>query len=106
MKQRGVRKLMATMLSRNKRKRVVAEITTGYLIQVAVEAGRSIDPQQAEEFLNNAGRAYEMWKKMMYAGESYIKAELAPTSQPVPEPLQSKSLPKSGALYLTPDAGQ
>lgn len=43
-------------------------------------------------FFNEDGRAYGMWKEMMYAGENYIKSELAQPSQPRADKLQSDSV--------------
>ncbi len=69
------------MTSRKRREKVVAEITAAYLIKIMQEEGRVLDEQQALAFLNEGGRAYIMWKEMMYAGETYIKAVLAKSSQ-------------------------
>ncbi len=67
------------MTQKRKREKVVAEITTAHLMQLMQEQGRSLDHQQALNFLNEEGRAYLMWKQMMYAGENYIKSVLAQT---------------------------
>ncbi len=72
------------MTEKRKRERVVAEITTAHLMQLMQEQGRSLDHQQALNFLNEEGRAYLMWKHMMYAGENYIKSVLAQTPSPQP----------------------
>ena len=77
---------------RRKRDRVVAEITSAYLMQVVAEYGRHLNQEQALNFLNQEGRAYEMWKQMMYAGENYIKSNLAQPSQPSAEKLRSDPL--------------
>ena len=71
------------MTQKKKREKVVAEITTAHLIALMQEQGRSLDRQQAVNFLNEEGRAYLMWKQMMHAGENYIKdvLEQAPPSQ-------------------------
>ena len=71
------------MTQKKKREKVVAEITTAHLIALMQEQGKSLDRQQAVNFLNEEGRAYLMWKQMMHAGESYIKTvlEQAPPSQ-------------------------
>ena len=69
------------MTSRKRREKVVAEITATYLIKVMQKEGRVLDEQQALAFLNEGSRAYIMWKQMMYAGETYIKAVLAQSSQ-------------------------
>jgi len=68
------------MTPRKKREKVVAEITTIHLMKFMQEQGRSLDQQQAINFLNEGDRAYVMWKQMMYAGENYIKSVL--TSSP------------------------
>jgi hypothetical protein len=71
------------MTQKKKREKVVAEITTAHLIALMQEQGRSLDRQQAVNFLNEEGRAYLMWKQMMHAGENYIKGvlEQVPPSQ-------------------------
>ena len=71
------------MTQKKKREKVVAEITTTHLMALMQEQGRSLDRQQAMNFLNEEGRAYLMWKHMMHAGENYIKGvlEQAPPSQ-------------------------
>lgn len=38
--------------------------------------GSSLSGQEALAFLNQNGRAYEMWKRMMQAGEDYLKTAL------------------------------
>jgi hypothetical protein len=64
------------MTDRKPREKVVAEITLAHLTQVAHQMGRSLTPEEAMAFLNQHGRAYEMWKRMMQAGEDYIKSSL------------------------------
>ena len=64
------------MPDRKPREKVVAEITLAHLTQFARQMGRSLTPQEALDFLNQNGRAYEMWKRMMQAGEDYIKSSL------------------------------
>lgn len=64
------------MTDRKPREKVVAEITLAHLTQYAEQMGRSLTPEEAAAFLNQNGRAYEMWKRMMQAGEDYIKASL------------------------------
>ncbi len=78
------------MREKKKREKVVAEITTAHLIQFMQEQGRSLDRQQAVNFLNEDGRAYLMWKQMMYAGENYIKDVLAQNSLPQPNMASSR----------------
>lgn len=58
------------------RQKVVAEMTAVHLQQFAREMGTSLSTPDALVFLNEHGRAYEMWKQMMKAGEEYIKAKL------------------------------
>jgi len=64
------------MILKQKRERVVAEITATHLMMLLREQGRFLDQQQAVAFLNEGDRAYILWKQMMYAGESYIKSVL------------------------------
>ena len=66
---------------KQKRERVVAEITATHLVMLLQEQGRVLDQQQAVAFLNEGDRAYIMWKQMMYAGESYIKSVLVQAAQ-------------------------
>jgi len=73
---------------RKRRRKVVAEITTDHLIKLMLEQGSVLDPQQAVNFLNEEGRAYVMWKLMMYAAESYIKSVLGENPQPGPNRLK------------------
>lgn len=62
------------MTDKKPRERVVAEITLTYLTQVAADAGRRLSHEEALAFLNQEGRAYDLWKCMMEAGEQYIKS--------------------------------
>lgn len=64
------------MTQKKKRERVVAEITVAHLTQIARELGRTLNEEEALAFLNQGGRAYDMWKHMMLAGEEYIKTSL------------------------------
>ena len=64
------------MTDRKKRERVVAEITLPHLVQLAEEIGLPLSREDAITFLNQDGRAYDMWKRMMQAGEDYIKLSL------------------------------
>jgi hypothetical protein len=73
------------MTQKKKREKVVAEITTAHLIQLMQEQGTSLNYQQAVNFLNEDGRAYVMWKRMMYAGEDYIKGVLEQNSVSQPQ---------------------
>lgn len=76
------------MPEKKKREKVVAEITVAHLIQIAAEAGRALSEEEAIRFLNQHGRAYEMWKQMMQAAEEYIKRSLG-TRSPVLMPRQA-----------------
>jgi len=65
------------MPEKKKREKVVAEITLTHLTELAEEMGCSMTREEAIAFLNQRGRAYDMWKHMMHAGEEYIKTTLA-----------------------------
>ena len=64
------------MAEKKDRERVMAEITISYVLRLASEQGCSVSREQARVFLNEEGRAYEMWKHMMEAGEEFIAASL------------------------------
>jgi len=64
------------MTTKKKRDKVVAEITLAHLAEFAQEMGRSLNQAEGIALLNEEGRAYEMWKRMMLAGEEYIKTAL------------------------------
>ncbi len=64
------------MTEKKKREKVVAEITVAHLTEFAGELGRNMTQEEAIAFLNKEGRAYEMWKTMMHAGEEYLKKAL------------------------------
>jgi hypothetical protein len=64
------------MTEKKRREKVVAEITVAHLTQLVQTQGCSLTPDQAVAFLNQGGRAYDMWKHMMRAGEDYIKSTL------------------------------
>lgn len=66
----------AALPDRKPREKVVAEITLAHLTQFARQMGRSLTGEEALHFVNQNGRAYEMWKRMMQAGEDYIKSSL------------------------------
>jgi hypothetical protein len=80
--------VIQTMPDKKRREKVVAEITVAHLTQFAAEAGRALSNEEALSFLNQHGRAYEMWKHMMLAGEEYIKTALQNRS-PVVMPRQA-----------------
>ena len=60
------------MTQKKDRDRVMAEITLSHLLRLASEHGYSVSREQALAFLNQQGRAYELWKHMMQAGEDFI----------------------------------
>ena len=64
------------MNPKRERQRVTAEITVFHLTQFTRATGASLSAEEAMAFLNEGGRAYEMWKQMMRAGEEYIKNTL------------------------------
>jgi len=51
------------MTEKKFRQKVVAEITLAHLTQCAQELGRTLTTEEALDFLNQNGRAYEMWKR-------------------------------------------
>jgi hypothetical protein len=57
-------------------------------MRFAAEAGRAVTQEEAISFLNQQGRAHEMWKHMMQAGEEYVKHSLQSRS-PVLVPRQA-----------------
>ena len=63
------------------RQKVVAEMSVGLMEQFAREIGASLSSDEMLAFLNKDGRAYEMWKQMMHAGEEYIKTQLTEIPQ-------------------------
>ena len=64
------------MTDKKDRERVIAEITLSHLIRLGNEHGRPVSRQQALAFLNQEGRAFEMWKHMMQAAEEFIAGSL------------------------------
>jgi hypothetical protein len=79
------------MPEKKQREKVVAEISLSHMTQLAQEIGRSLSPEEALAFLNQDGRAYEMWKRMMQAGEEYLKCALqARTPTPMPRPIPNR----------------
>jgi len=55
---------------------VMAEITLSHLLRLATEQGCPVSRKQALAFLNQEGRAFEMWKQMMQADEEVIARSL------------------------------
>ena len=64
------------MTEKKDRERVIAEITLSHLIRLGSEQGCTVSRQQALEFLNQEGRAFEMWKHMMRAAEDFVAGSL------------------------------
>ena len=64
------------MTQKKDRDRVMAEISLSHLLRLANEHGCPVSREQALTFLNEDGRAYEMWKQMMQAGEEFIAGNL------------------------------
>lgn len=64
------------MTQRKDRDRVIAEITLSHMLRLANEQGCSVSREEAFTFLNKDGRAFEMWKQMMQAGEDFIVRRL------------------------------
>ena len=64
------------MTDKKDRERVTAEITLSHLIRLGNEQGCPVSLQQALAFLNQEGRAFEMWKHMMQAAEDFIAGSL------------------------------
>jgi len=64
------------MTEKKNRERVIAEITLSHLIRLGNEQGCPVSQQQALAFLNQDGRAFEMWNYMMQAAEDFIADRL------------------------------
>ena len=64
------------MTHKKDRDRVMAETTLPHLLRLATEQGFPVSREQALAFLNQEGRAFEMWKQMMQAGEDFIARSL------------------------------
>jgi len=64
------------MTDKKVRESVIAEITLSHLIRLGNEQGCPVSRQQALAFLNQEGRAFEMWKHMMQAAEEFIAGSL------------------------------
>jgi hypothetical protein len=58
------------------REKVTAEITVAHMLQVAKELGTDMTAAEVAAFLNEKGRAQDIWMHMMQAGEDYIKSSL------------------------------
>lgn len=55
---------------------MIAEITLSHLVRLGNEQGCPVSREQALAFLNQEGRAFEMWKHMMQAAEKFIADSL------------------------------
>ena len=64
------------MSEKKGRERVIAEITLSHLMGLGDEQGCPVSREQALAFLNQEGRAFEMWKHMMQAAEDFIACSL------------------------------
>ena len=64
------------MTDKKDRERVIAEITLSHLMRMGNEQGCPVSREQALAFLNQQGRAFEMWKHMMQAAEEFIAGSL------------------------------
>jgi len=64
------------MSEKKDRERVIAEITLSHLMRLGDEQGCPVSREQALAFLNQEGRAFEMWKHMMQAAEDFIACGL------------------------------
>ena len=64
------------MTDKKDRERVITEITLSHLIRLGNEQGCPVSRQQALVFLNQEGKAFEMWKHIMQAAEEFIAASL------------------------------
>lgn len=64
------------MSEKKDRERVIAEITLSHLMRLGDEQGFPVSREQALAFLNQEGRAFEMWKHMMQAAEDFIACSL------------------------------
>lgn len=64
--------------------KVVAELTYGNLMEIAKKAGQPLSKTEAIRFLSQRGRATEIWRRMLAAGEDCLKEWL--TSRPTPWP--------------------
>ena len=64
------------MSEKKDRERVIAEITLSHLMRLGNEQGCPVSREQALAFLNQEGRAFELWKHMMQAAEDFIACGL------------------------------
>jgi hypothetical protein len=84
------------MSEKKDRERVIAEITLSHLMRLGNEQGCPVSREQALAFLNQEGRAFEMWKHMMQAAEEFIAGSLLRNSLCSGAPSQVASQPGLG----------
>ena len=68
--------VMNAILDRNKREKVIAELTCCHLMLMANAIGIDLSRNEAIAFLNEDGHAHEMWRRMMKAGQEYVLSTL------------------------------
>jgi hypothetical protein len=68
--------VVKAMTDKKDRERVIAEITLSHLMRLGNEQGCPVSREKARAFLNQDGRAFEMWKHMMQAAEDFIAGSL------------------------------
>jgi hypothetical protein len=83
------------------RERVIAEITLSYLIRLGNDQACPVSRQQALAFLNQEGRAFEMWKRMMQAAEEFMAGSLFQHPLSPGEPNRFSSRPGPGRSIST-----
>jgi hypothetical protein len=66
------------------REKVTAEITLAHLQRFAAESGSEMSSAEVAAFLNQDGRAHDLWLHMMQAGEDYIKSILGQSALDYP----------------------
>lgn len=59
-----------------RRGKVVVEITLAHIRQLAFMFGWPVGEDHVLALLNQGGRAYGIWMRMMQAGEDFIKSNL------------------------------
>ncbi len=89
------------MTYKKDRERVIAEISVSHLIRLGSEQGCPVSRQQALAFLNQEGRAFELWKHMMHAAEEFVAVSLLRHSFSSREPNEFVSRLASGGSIST-----
>jgi len=92
------------MTEKKDRERVIAEITLSHLIRPGNEQGCPVSRQQALAFLNQQGRAFEMWKCMMQAAEVSSPAACASIPSPPEDTTGFASRPRPSGRSAPPRA--